>query len=911
MTETVTITTKQDFINFLTSCISVSKADAGSGEQIKITLQTDKNINVNDGVTISPWNISIYFRFYCNNWQDERGQIRFDGTKTEPISAYTFTPSSGHSCVLDYDETAQSWVELLQSGFSFSTSFDTSGTVTPWIQIIGMNSNDNTSDGYSYYNSALQIDQSFPLSFVVDDVLHQPVQLSTKQEIIDFIYEHWLLPPTGLTKQVFNQQIYSDSPIEWVGSGDFPLKEITFNIWHIVDGNIVPSISKGKLGGAGYYDNRPWYMVSPDLSIKFASGLAPPYSIDNDLNDLLTSSDISDPTKCFGSVTVANNNNNSFDTAGTYTIYLRLMFSDDTEEFLSKSIVLERNIIATASSNVNGGRSCSVSMDLEDCGVYDGTINLENNTITMDCNNHKFWLDPDDCNLNDYNNSYNYLPLIAMPYDVCSQFEEDYIIHYDENNANIDSTSGLEYLITDNDDELIKFNVGEYVLYLCYTNEESLTFDETLVNMNGTDYPFIKVDEAPSLTNSLTYQNNHTRQDLIPGYTYQINGVYSGTEHYNRCEGIGQLQMLKCPTTTTISTNNTNITLGDVVTLSVSVTERQYNTSLGDGFVNIYDNNTLVSSNNRITGNITQITLTPTLVGVHNITATYTSYNIRYNNSNSNSLTVVVNKKPSSISTQSGLSFYLADGGTITGTLTSGSNTLSDHNLKLVDYANVTVQTTFTDSNGQFTFTYNPSDRNNDGRNLTILFEGTNEYETCSATIPVTILRHNVTMTVPSVTGYTDDSVDIPITLVDENSNPVTNGTVNVDLLEYKEFEITNITSTSEGNGYWKLEIDSTDLTTEDIDTIDYFQEYIVDKTQGNYYNTTGFIEVLTYNTPFYLYISKDSRDWVDVNSIPSQVYEIDIDEELKQEVGSGLNKNMSYKFIYTVNDTVIENDNS
>ena len=322
--------------------------------------------------------------------------------------------------------------------------------------------------------------------------------------------------------------------------------------------------------------------------------------------------------------------------------------------------------------------------------------------------------------------------------------------------------------------------------------------------------------------------------------------------------------------------------------------------------MNIYDNNTIVSSNYTITGTSTQITLTPSSVGVHNISATYFDTGTYYNSSNSNSLSVIVNKKPTSITAPSSLSFYLADGGTITGTLSSGSNTLSNHNIKLVDYANVTVQTTFTDSNGEFTFTYNPSDRNNDGRNLTILFEGTNEYEQCSATIQVTILRHNVTMTVPSVTGYTDDSVDIPITLVDENSNSVINGTVNVDLLEYKEFEITNITSASEGNGYWKLEVDSTDLTTEDIDTIDYFQEYIVDKTQGDYYNTTGFIEVLTYNTPFYLYISKDSRDWVDVNSIPSQVYEIDIDEELKQEVGSGLNKNMSYKFIYTVDGTVI-----
>ena len=126
------------------------------------------------------------------------------------------------------------------------------------------------------------------------------------------------------------------------------------------------------------------------------------------------------------------------------------------------------------------------------------------------------------------------------------------------------------------------------------------------------------VSNGKSSTSTLVYEQGKSRSDLVPGHTYDINAEYVENNHYKYANGVGELRMLKCNTTITIS-GNQNITLGEQVTLTVTVLENQNHTLLSRGSVNIYDNNNVIQSNYTITGQNTQITFTPTQAGEHDV----------------------------------------------------------------------------------------------------------------------------------------------------------------------------------------------------------------------------------------------------------------------------------------------------
>ena len=392
MTETVTITTKQDFINFLTSCISVDKRNPSAGENVTITIQSDKTLVAGDGVSDLD-SIVIYFWLYGTGWSDQRGTVR---RNTTAIDNWT---SNDNTSIDVGGLTAGSLNELLNHGFSFTSSFTGTGTIDPWIQI--ETTWINVSEGASR-NSAFYIQQSFPVTLVL------------------------------------------------------------------------------------------------------------------------------------------------------------------------------RDVIATATTTVYHGRSSTDIMTLLPYGVYLASSNLEENTLTMDTN-YVFELDPTDCDLNNWDGGWDYFPLLSVPNEDVSQFEQDYFT----NGEVIDPINfWLQNIVHhDTEEEYIKFQFKDYTLYLCTGDEYYCPYDNTTITMGSHQYTLTRYDMVP-LNQPVTYINNHSRQDLIPGNTYQINGVYSETGHYERCEGIGQLQMLKCPTTTTISTTDTSITLGDVVTLTVTVTDALYNSTL-------------------------------------------------------------------------------------------------------------------------------------------------------------------------------------------------------------------------------------------------------------------------------------------------------------------------------------------
>lgn len=285
------------------------------------------------------------------------------------------------------------------------------------------------------------------------------------------------------------------------------------------------------------------------------------------------------------------------------------------------------------------------------------------------------------------------------------------------------------------------------------------------------------VENGVASTNNITYN-----EQLTPGQTYAINAEYLQNDNYLRETGVGELEILKLPTTTTITGNN-NITYGENVTITIQVKDEQ-NNILTEGLVTIYDGNEIIQSNYTITGQSTSITFVPSTVGEHDVYAIYTDSNGVYNSSNSNHISITVNKLSSSITTNSNsISAYYDDTVTITGSLVCSGGTVSNQTIKLLDYDGTTVKQTVTTGNdGSFTLTYDCNSWNVHQNNLTISYEGTNTQNTSTKTIPVSLSRHDVTLSVADVTGYTDDEVEIVVEAVDENDDPVTEGTVTVDI---------------------------------------------------------------------------------------------------------------------------------
>lgn len=309
------------------------------------------------------------------------------------------------------------------------------------------------------------------------------------------------------------------------------------------------------------------------------------------------------------------------------------------------------------------------------------------------------------------------------------------------------------------------------------------------------------VEEGRAETSTLVYETGKSRANLIPGNTYDIVATYEQNDHYLYSTAVGELEMLKCPTTTLL-TGSSSISLGESVQLSVTVTENINNTSLNRGTLTFYDGSNVIQSNVTVSGNTTSIFYTPQTTGTHNIHATFIDSGVEYNNSNSNTLSLSVNKVATSLTGPTSLTFYFGDGATISGTLTSGNTAMSSQTVKLVDYDNTVLQSTSTDSNGGYSFTYNPQNWNINGNSLKVVYDGTNTYAEAMKTIPVTLQRHSVTVTLPEMDIYADEINTIPITLEDENGNPVTSGSVGIDITLV---EITNeitIDCTDTGNFY-------------------------------------------------------------------------------------------------------------
>lgn len=139
-------------------------------------------------------------------------------------------------------------------------------------------------------------------------------------------------------------------------------------------------------------------------------------------------------------------------------------------------------------------------------------------------------------------------------------------------------------------------------------------------------------------------------------------------------------------------------------------------------------------------------------------------------------------KQSSSITTNSdSLTLYYGTTGTITGTYKVENTGTSGATIKL-KAGNTLLDTTTTGSGGAFSFTYTANDWSLSGTNLTLLVEETSTVSSASKNIALTLQRHTTTLSVADVTASVGDTVDIVVYATDENGDPVSEGTVTVEI---------------------------------------------------------------------------------------------------------------------------------
>ena len=119
----------------------------------------------------------------------------------------------------------------------------------------------------------------------------------------------------------------------------------------------------------------------------------------------------------------------------------------------------------------------------------------------------------------------------------------------------------------------------------------------------------IKATATATVVNGVASTNNITyNEQLTPGQTYAINAEYLQNDNFLYETGVGELEILKLPTTTTISGNN-SIDYGQNVTLTIIVKD-QNNQNITQGYITVYDGNEIIQSNFIITGQTSTISFT-------------------------------------------------------------------------------------------------------------------------------------------------------------------------------------------------------------------------------------------------------------------------------------------------------------
>ena len=523
------------------------------------------------------------------------------------------------------------------------------------------------------------------------------VQVSNITEYVDYLEQSIVCPESVVVGKSFNCYLHNDNVMEWVGNGDQPVVVLACNFTENEDTTqyIITSVGGVMYSSTGNSSNMIGY-----------------------LNNLIRSN-TQTLTDCIMW-------SSSYSQTGSYSI----TFTIESEQGIiniTKNVTVVKDIIATATTTVKNGISTTGVEVLKPYSVY-RAMYLYGKVWCYDVN-FSYDVDPslveNEWGWNDMDELLFYVYPTSNIQTLYNDIEGE--------GCAIDPDNGISY-VPDDDLKFVNGNCTVLVSYIAGMGFPE--YDDTSIYLNGKEYIWSLSYEMVTQS-SLIYLNGHTSNDFVAGQTYQITARYLENDGYELSENIGQLEILKYSTTTTIS-GSSSVTIGENLTLSIVVKENNNNTTLTNGYITVYDGTDIVQQNYAITGNSTQITFTPSTTGTHNIYAIFTDSGTTYNTSRSNTLTVTVNKKPSTITTNvNSIETTSGEQKTITGTLTTNGTGISGANITVSDSNNNVLMTVTTDSNGDFTFNYTLENLNDYNNNLSVEYNGTNIISASSKSIQI------------------------------------------------------------------------------------------------------------------------------------------------------------------------------
>lgn len=633
--------------------------------------------------------------------------------------------------------------------------------------------------------------------------------ISSKEELITFLSNSWIVPTNAKLNEEITAKLYNTNPIVWTGEGGFPLANLQWSKsqWH-------------------------QYQISSLSSVMYIPGNAQPTSMGN-FNNILNSNSTNKTSSFIW--------NTSFNTEGTYSLNLILNFSDGSSYTIERSIVISRDIIARATSTVSNGRSETRTVSLYPYTVYEGHY-ISNNKIKLDVANITF----DASEIEDA--GWNVGDEIAI-YTYPTNIVENLLSDMSKEGDVIDVDNGISIAI-------IK-EFGQNTVLMANVEGSGVYYDGTPIELNGNSYYWFSGNSYQN-TDTLQYTANHSRSDLIPGHTYQINAEYLENNKYSYNSDVGELEMLKCPTTTTISANPT-VTVGENLTVNINVVEGLNNTSLSRGYVTIYDGNQVIQSNHAVTGNNTQITFNSNVPGTHDIYAIFTDSGVEYNTSVSNHLSVIVEKIDTKvvideINSMSGeFNIYQNTNTTFASyadnvrmnipmntpylikgrVVDSNNNPIPECEVELENISNYA-----SDSNGVFEIEFT-ADSSQNQQNIAINYSGTNQYNYSSSSL---FVNCNYLPKFTGLTRHYDSNNRISFLIPSPN----------LDLESQHIPELMQIIDLYDYVGY------TCNLSGAYIESNHYYQEYGENELSDNYLYFIGFIDpsLVENEDDIYMYVA-------------------------------------------------------
>jgi len=389
--------------------------------------------------------------------------------------------------------------------------------------------------------------------------------------------------------------------------------------------------------------------------------------------------------------------------------------------------------------------------------LKDNTTNLEDQSINLTVDNHKYTL------ITDANGEAN----ISITLEKTGN--QTIVAQYNGNNIYNPSNNTLTINVTKIPAQ-IDANVKNNSI-INTTIEVSLRdyADNTLANKTLNIYDNNEKLIATQTTDSTG--KAVIKLNLTNG-NHEISIKYSGDDVYNATETTINVDVAKLSSSVNLTTPTTAY-IGDVITITVMVKDQ--NAKLATGNVTIKVDNKVVKTLTLTKGKA-NITTTINTTGTHNITATYNG-NINTSTATTTK-TVQVNKKDTKLTASTNTN--MVGNTTINVTLTDNNNkAVSKASVVITDKNNKQLTTTTTDANGKSNVKVNlPTGI----QTINIKYAGNGTYKPSNITLNVNVVKLNSTITLNATTPvYVGDNNVITVTVKDQNNKSVS-GNVTIQL---------------------------------------------------------------------------------------------------------------------------------